>query len=54
VTGLEIGIAAVALLIVLIFLGMPIGIGMLTVSFVGVAHDPQRGRGDPHGGLRRQ
>jgi C4-dicarboxylate transporter DctM subunit len=37
VTGLEIGIAAVVLLIVLIFFGMPIGIGMLTVSFVGVA-----------------
>jgi C4-dicarboxylate transporter DctM subunit len=37
VTGLEIGIAAVALLIVLIFLGMPIGIGMLAVSFGGVA-----------------
>jgi tripartite ATP-independent transporter DctM subunit len=37
VTGLEIGIAAVVILIVLIFLGMPIGIGMLTVSLVGVA-----------------
>jgi tripartite ATP-independent transporter DctM subunit len=36
-TGIEIGIAAVLILIVLIYLGMPIGIGMLVVSFAGVA-----------------
>lgn len=36
-TGIEIGIAAVILLIVLIWLGMPIGIAMLVVSFGGVA-----------------
>jgi TRAP-type mannitol/chloroaromatic compound transport system permease small subunit len=54
VTGLEIGIAAVVLLIVLIFLGMPIGIGMLDGQLRRRRADPQRGRGDPHGGLRRQ
>jgi type VI protein secretion system component VasF len=33
----EIGLLAIAGLLVLIYLGMPIGIGMLTVSFLGVA-----------------
>jgi len=36
-TGLEIGIAAILLLIVLIYLGMPIGAAMLLVSLGGVA-----------------
>ena len=36
-SSVEIGIAAVAALIGLIMLGMPIGIGMLVVSFAGVA-----------------
>ncbi|MBF9030085.1 TRAP transporter large permease subunit [Rhodobacterales bacterium HKCCE3408] len=36
-TGVEIGIAAIVILILLIYLGMPIGIGMLIVSFAGVA-----------------
>ena len=35
-TGIEIGIACVAALILLISLGMPIGIGMIVVSFAGV------------------
>ena len=35
-TGIEVGAAGVAALIVLIGLGMPIGIGMIVVSFVGV------------------
>lgn len=35
-TGLEIGALAVVALIVLIYLGMPIGVSMLLVSFVGV------------------
>lgn len=35
-TGLEIGIAAIILLIVLIYLGMPIGVAMLLVSLGGV------------------
>jgi len=35
-TGVEIGVAGVFALIVLIYLGMPIGIGMLVVSFAGV------------------
>jgi len=36
-TGIEIGVLAIVLLVVLIFLGMPIGIGMLFVSFGGVS-----------------
>lgn len=36
-TGLEIGALAIVGLIVLIWLGMPIGVGMLVVSFAGVA-----------------
>lgn len=36
-TPVEIGSAAIAALLVLIYLGMPIGISMLAVSFVGVA-----------------
>ena len=36
-TGLEIGIIAIGVLIVLIYLGMPIGIAMLLVSLGGVA-----------------
>jgi C4-dicarboxylate transporter, DctM subunit len=36
-TGIEIGILAIVVLIVLIWLGMPIGIAMLVVSFGGVA-----------------
>lgn len=36
-TGIEIGAIAIVALIVLIYLGMPIGIGMLLVSFGGVA-----------------
>lgn len=36
-TGIEIGAACIAALIVLIVLGMPIGIGMIVVSFAGVA-----------------
>lgn len=36
-TGIEIGAAAIGLLIVLIGLGMPIGIGMIVVSFGAVA-----------------
>jgi C4-dicarboxylate transporter, DctM subunit len=35
-TGIEIGAIAVASLIILIALGMPIGIGMIVVSFVSV------------------
>lgn len=35
-TGIEIGAAAIAALVVLIALGMPIGIGMIIVSFAGV------------------
>jgi len=35
-TGIEIGIVCVAALILLISLGMPIGIGMIVVSFAGV------------------
>jgi tripartite ATP-independent transporter DctM subunit len=35
-TGIEIGILCVAVLILLISLGMPIGIGMIVVSFAGV------------------
>lgn len=35
-TGLEIGVAAIILLVVLIYLGMPIGVAMLFVSFGGV------------------
>jgi tripartite ATP-independent transporter DctM subunit len=35
-TGIEIGIAAIVILIVLIWLGMPIGVAMLVVSFGGV------------------
>jgi len=36
-TGIEIGIAAIAVLLVLIVLGMPIGVAMMTVSFGAVA-----------------
>ena len=36
-TGLEIGLLAIALLIGLIVLGMPIAVGMLIVSFGGVS-----------------
>ncbi|MHC8492250.1 TRAP transporter large permease [Thalassospira sp. SM2505] len=36
-TGVEIGLIAIAALIFLICLGMPIGVGMLLVSFVGVS-----------------
>jgi len=36
-TGIEIGILAVVVLLVLIYLGMPIGVAMLVVSFAGVA-----------------
>lgn len=36
-TGIEIGIAAIVILIVLIWLGMPIGVAMLVVSFAGVS-----------------
>lgn len=36
-TGIEIGALAIAALIVLIVLGMPIGLGMIVVSFVGVS-----------------
>jgi len=35
-TGLEIGVAAIVVLILLILMGMPIGISMLVVSFAGV------------------
>ncbi|MFN7002458.1 MAG: TRAP transporter large permease [Roseinatronobacter sp.] len=35
-TGIEIGIAAIVILIILIYLGLPIGIAMLLVSFGGV------------------
>lgn len=34
---LDVGSAAIALLVVVIWLGMPIGVGMLAVSFLGVA-----------------
>jgi tripartite ATP-independent transporter DctM subunit len=36
-TGIEIGALAIAALILLIVLGMPIGLGMIVVSFVGVS-----------------
>lgn len=36
-TGLEIGILAIVILLVLIYLGMPIGVAMLIISFAGVA-----------------
>lgn len=36
-TGIEIGILAVVILLVLICIGMPIGVAMLVVSFAGVA-----------------
>jgi tripartite ATP-independent transporter DctM subunit len=36
-TGIEIGILAIVILLVLIYLGMPIGVAMLVVSFAGVA-----------------
>lgn len=36
-TPLEIGVLAIVVLVVLILIGMPIGIGMLATSFVGVA-----------------
>ena len=36
-TGIEIGAACIAVLVILIALGMPIGIGMIVVSFAGVA-----------------
>lgn len=36
-TGLEIGLVGIGALIVLIYIGMPIGVGMLAVSFFGVA-----------------
>ena len=36
-TGIEIGIAAIAVLLVLILLGMPIGVAMMVASFGGVA-----------------
>jgi len=36
-TGIEIGLIAIGLLLVLIYLGMPIGVAMLVVSFGGVA-----------------
>lgn len=36
-TGIEIGAFAIAALILLIVLGMPIGLGMIVVSFVGVS-----------------
>jgi C4-dicarboxylate transporter, DctM subunit len=36
-TGIEIGILAIVILLVLIYLGMPIGVAMLVVSFGGVA-----------------
>ncbi|MDN2581826.1 TRAP transporter large permease [Aquibium sp. ELW1220] len=36
-SGIEIGIACVAALILLISLGMPIGVGMIVVSFAGVS-----------------
>ncbi|MDU8912321.1 TRAP transporter large permease [Aestuariicoccus sp. MJ-SS9] len=36
-TPFDIGLAAILVLVVLILIGMPIGIGMLSVSFVGVA-----------------
>lgn len=35
-TGIEIGMIAIAALVIFIFLGMPIGVGMLLVSFGGV------------------
>jgi tripartite ATP-independent transporter DctM subunit len=37
VTGIEIGALCIAALVILIALGMPIGVGMVVVSFVGVA-----------------
>lgn len=36
-TGIEIGVACIAILVILIALGMPIGVGMIVVSFAGVA-----------------
>ncbi len=36
-TGVEIGVIAVAILVALILMGLPIGVGMLVVSFCGVA-----------------
>ncbi|MEX0957509.1 MAG: TRAP transporter large permease [Rhizobiaceae bacterium] len=36
-TGIEIGAACIAALVILIALGMPIGIGMIVVSFAGVS-----------------
>ncbi|MBO6717978.1 MAG: TRAP transporter large permease [Rhizobiaceae bacterium] len=36
-TGIEIGAAAIVVLVILIALGMPIGIGMIVVSFAGVS-----------------
>lgn len=36
-SGVEIGVIAVAALVALIFMGLPIGVGMLVVSFFGVA-----------------
>jgi C4-dicarboxylate transporter DctM subunit len=36
-TGIEIGAACIVALVILIILGMPIGIGMVVVSFAGVA-----------------
>ena len=36
-TGVEIGVIAVAALVALILMGLPIGVGMLVVSFFGVA-----------------
>lgn len=36
-TGIEIGILCIAVLILLIALGMPIGVGMIVVSFAGVS-----------------
>ncbi|WP_163264169.1 TRAP transporter large permease [Chelativorans alearense] len=35
-TGIEIGAACIAILVILIALGMPIGVGMVVVSFAGV------------------
>jgi C4-dicarboxylate transporter DctM subunit len=35
-TPLDVGIYAIVALIVLIYIGLPIGIGMLAVSFAGV------------------
>ena len=41
-TGIEVGVAAVAGLVLLIAVGMPIGVAMLFVSFGGVAGSATR------------